>query len=516
MKSTVKVSISRSAFHLDSDAYDVLHGYLEKLGKYFEHKEGGKEIVSDIEERLAELLTARIAAPEQVITASMVDEVIRIMGMPDDMDDGGENSDAADDDASFLSAQNKKRRLYRDTDNRILGGVCSGLAAYFNQDIAFWRLCFVLLVPAIHFIASAFIFGQHRVQSAVVLSFITYFISWIVIPPIRHRVTITDIQRNVEDKINTARQKWEKQGKVWTSGMEEELLAIETRYKDSLLVRGFKLLLRLVAMAVGIVLLITAVGGLIVALTLLSKIYIVWGMSLFSLLDYVVIGMNFTLLKLLLILVLFLPLLGLAYIGVKAFIGFRDKFKIGATMFLLWLAAFATLAITSISSIIAFHPPHVDETAHLYLPAQYDTLYINIPDEYKNINQTIYTPHSTGVFTIASWTADAGDAQRELLFPAIIITDSEGADSMKIASFQIGISELTPFADDTLRKYSAHDMLCGAQLTLHPFAHKQTNLLNNSITVICMSIPKGKTVKLLYNNYVGKCVDAPPPQEARD
>jgi phage shock protein PspC (stress-responsive transcriptional regulator) len=505
MKSTVKVSISRSAFHLDSDAYEVLHDYLDKLEKYFAHKEGGKEIVSDIEERLAELLTARITMPEQVITTTMVDEVIRIMGMPNDMDDSGANGNAAEDEASSSPAQNKKRRLYRDTNNRILGGVCSGLAAYFNHDITFWRLGFVLFFP----VTQSFIFGRPHLQSAVILSLIAYFILWIIIPPIRHRITISDIQRNVEDKINTARQKWEKQGKVWTSGMEEELLTLGAKYKDSTLVRGLKLLLRLVMVGVGIALLIMAAGGLIALtlLTLLSKAHVAWDMSLFDILDYAVTGMNLILFKSLLILVLFLPLLGLVYIGIKAFIDFRDKFRIGLTMFLLWLAAFITLAIVSIASVMAFHPPYVDKTAHSYLPAQYDTLYVNIPAEYKNISQTIYNiPHSNDVFTIASWIANAGDAQHELLFPAVIITEGEVADSIQIVSFRIGASVLTSFVDDTLREYPAHDMLCGSQLTLYPFAHKKTNPLKNSITVISISIPKGKTVKLLHNKYVvGRC-----------
>jgi phage shock protein PspC (stress-responsive transcriptional regulator) len=168
MKSTIKVSISRSAFHLDSEAYEALCNYLNCLEKHFEGKEGGKEIVSDIEARIAELLSARIDAPDQVITPTMAEEVIGIMGRPDDMDDHAEYSAAP--------PLRWGKRLYRDVNNKMIGGVCSGLAAYFNIDVVFPRLFF------------AFIFIGYSIAGVSFgncISLLVYLVLWIVIAPAR-------------------------------------------------------------------------------------------------------------------------------------------------------------------------------------------------------------------------------------------------------------------------------------------------------------------------------------------
>ncbi|MDR0738469.1 MAG: PspC domain-containing protein, partial [Prevotellaceae bacterium] len=350
MKSTVKVSISRSAFHLDSDAYEMLRDYLDRLEKHFKGKDGGKEIVSDIEERLAELLTARISTPEQVVSPALVEEVIGIMGMPDDMETGGMEYGAG-----MPSPQNR-RRLYRDVQDKMLGGVCSGVAAYFGIDVTWSRLLFVLFLIG---------FSVPGISISGLL-IVAYVVLWIIVPPavtVRERMemrnnntTISDIQKKVEDEINTLRQKWERKGKQWTPEIEREVLGagIGARHQEHALVRLFKLGLRAIMIFFGVIFLIVAVCGLLALPLCLFVGTVLSDVVLFDLFDLVAFDMNLTLFKVLLSIVLLLPLLGLLYIGTKAIVGFRGRFKIGLVMFLLWLAACVTLVVSVSSSALGF------------------------------------------------------------------------------------------------------------------------------------------------------------------
>lgn len=132
------VNLAGMLFHIDSDGYEIVNAYLQEIQNYFPNEEG-KEIIQEIEARLAELFTEKINNKKQVISAEDVNEAIEIIGYPEDFSDSGENNKKEE--------QNMKgnKRLYRDPDNRILGGVCAGLGAYFNIEPVLIRLIFVLI-----------------------------------------------------------------------------------------------------------------------------------------------------------------------------------------------------------------------------------------------------------------------------------------------------------------------------------------------------------------------------------
>jgi phage shock protein PspC (stress-responsive transcriptional regulator) len=165
MNKTVTINISGIIFHIEEDAYDSLSKYLSTIKGYFSKTDGGNEIMSDIEARIAELLQAKVNASKQVILMSDVEQVMNIMGKPEEF--GGdqpkeENTDYQN--SNTYGDEKLKRRLFRDPDEKAIGGVCSGLAAYFNIDIVWVRLAMFLLI----------FFGG--------LSLWVYFILWIVIP----------------------------------------------------------------------------------------------------------------------------------------------------------------------------------------------------------------------------------------------------------------------------------------------------------------------------------------------
>jgi phage shock protein PspC (stress-responsive transcriptional regulator) len=160
MKRSVTINLAGLVYNIDEDAFQMLKDYLDKIEKKFKNDEASSDIMHDIEARIAEILNERITHERQVVTVKDVEEIIRTMGHPNDYT--GEEHDEQKDTSSSYSAG--YRRMYRDPDNRIIGGVCSGLAAYWRIDPSILRVIFVLLT----------IFGLAGI--------LIYLILWIVLP----------------------------------------------------------------------------------------------------------------------------------------------------------------------------------------------------------------------------------------------------------------------------------------------------------------------------------------------
>jgi len=145
MNKTVSVNIGGFAFIVEENAYHILQSYLTKVKSKFSADEA--EIMVDIEARIAELLKEKIEGSKEVIDEDDINEVIDIMGQPEDyQDDDLENTSTNQDDAEYVEAESIKRKLFRDTDNSVIGGVCSGLAKYFDVDVSLIRFLFIFFV----------------------------------------------------------------------------------------------------------------------------------------------------------------------------------------------------------------------------------------------------------------------------------------------------------------------------------------------------------------------------------
>ncbi len=164
MKKTFSVNLGNRVFYIDEDAYIRLKAYLDTIERYFSDEKERTDIINDIETRLSELFTDRFAGNRQVITMEDVQEAIKIMGNPQEI--GGEGKQIADEEPVYDSyrATSQRRRLYRDDDNRVIGGVCSGLGTYFDIDPVIIRIVLLVLF---------FVFG---------FGFLLYLILWIVVP----------------------------------------------------------------------------------------------------------------------------------------------------------------------------------------------------------------------------------------------------------------------------------------------------------------------------------------------
>ncbi|MCK5029740.1 MAG: PspC domain-containing protein [Bacteroidales bacterium] len=149
MKTTITINLGGIVFHIDDDAYKILHTYLIAIEKQFTSDDDRKEIMSDVEARLSELFTETLGQKRDVIMKDDVSKVVGIMGEPEDfMDEETKKETAGSSDReSKRKRMNYKttKRLYRDPDNRILGGVCGGLGNYFNIDPIVFRIIFILV-----------------------------------------------------------------------------------------------------------------------------------------------------------------------------------------------------------------------------------------------------------------------------------------------------------------------------------------------------------------------------------
>ncbi len=150
MKKTLTVNLGGAVYHIDEDAYRLLDDYLNNLRMHFRKQQGAEEIVNDMENRIAELFTEKITASKQVVTITDVEEVIARMGTPEDFGDAGENAESSKakegETKQTYYRTTTKRRCFRDPDNKMLGGVAAGLAAYLGWDPTIMRIVMIALI----------------------------------------------------------------------------------------------------------------------------------------------------------------------------------------------------------------------------------------------------------------------------------------------------------------------------------------------------------------------------------
>lgn len=197
MEKTFTININGTVFYIEEDAYETLNKYLVKLKKHFGNSEEGKEIESDIEARIAEIFTEKLTEEKNVVTLHWVNEVIERLGTPESF------AEEIGDDEPLPGQQKRKRRLYRDPENRVLSGVCGGLAVYFNMDLAILRIIVVVLI---------------LITSGTGL--LVYLILWIAVPKAVNTaqrlemrgkaVTVKNIEKFIKEEVNSVKESYNK------------------------------------------------------------------------------------------------------------------------------------------------------------------------------------------------------------------------------------------------------------------------------------------------------------------
>jgi phage shock protein PspC (stress-responsive transcriptional regulator) len=140
MKKTNYINLSGMAFKIEEDAYERLSAYLDDIEAHLEQEEEASETLTDIETRIAELFSAVLLSSDNAVTITEVEDVIKTLGKPEDF----VSQENAEKPKNQKRGSWRSRRLYRDPNNRIIGGVCSGLGTYFNVDPVLFRIIFVI------------------------------------------------------------------------------------------------------------------------------------------------------------------------------------------------------------------------------------------------------------------------------------------------------------------------------------------------------------------------------------
>jgi len=195
MNKTVNINLAGMVFHINEDAFEILNNYLNTLKNYFKNEESADEILKDIEGRIAELFTERLNKKEAV-SLTDVNEIITIMGEPSQYDDEIEQEKPQEQQHKEEDLRKgKRRKVFRDEEGRMIGGVCSGMANYFDISVFWSRIIFFFLL---------FIMGP----GAPFL----YIMFWIALPSAKttaeklemkgEKVNINNIEKNIKDELN--------------------------------------------------------------------------------------------------------------------------------------------------------------------------------------------------------------------------------------------------------------------------------------------------------------------------
>ncbi len=338
MKKTLYINLNGFAFHIDEDAYEKLNQYLKKIERSFADEDEAKEIVADIEARIAELFTGKKKSAEEVITLTQVEEVISTMGEPQDIADEEEAQEkSSTQETTVPPTPQYRKRLYRDPENRYLGGVCGGLGAYFDMDPLVFRIIFLI----------AFIlYGA---------SLPVYLILWIVMP-----------------KASTITQKLEMRGPAsyekWEQNLKNEYQEVTQKFKQSKTYQNFsdgvnrgsdamgnvlRIIVRVLVSIIGVALMIGTLAvlvSLILAFTFGFTFFDFSGAGNYfaSIPTYFMSGTDLMLGTIGLLTVTCIPILLLFYAGFRMVFRFRSGARwLGITFLVLWIAGLVLLVYTS-------------------------------------------------------------------------------------------------------------------------------------------------------------------------
>jgi phage shock protein PspC (stress-responsive transcriptional regulator) len=405
MKKTIQINIGGRHFYMDEDAFHKLNHYLESLKAHFA-KEGetGKEIMEDIEQRIAELLEKKITDGKQAVSLDDVNEAIGILGKVEDFVYEGTNGGTRD---YEQYGRRDSRRFYRDEDNNYIGGVAAGMGAYFDIDPLWLRLAFIALI---------FLHG---------LGILIYGILWIVVPKARttneklqmHGIPVT--LSTIKDSVNAEYDKV-KAGLYTINrspGAERTRNAIENLFRAIGLV--FVAILKFIIGTIGVVFLIT--GTIFLALMIMFLVGFtpvlghlqIWdGVPFPFMSNFFLNSTHYYLLVIALVILVVIPIIALIYGGIKILFNIRTKHNVlRAFLLVTWVVALVFfISILAMNSTNFAAETSGKQTSRIEAK-KYPRLYIEVRDnsqdkkimqysifdqqfEYSQYDKSLYTqPH---------------------------------------------------------------------------------------------------------------------------
>jgi len=269
MNKTVNINLAGTFFHIDDDAFAKLTRYLDAIRRSFSDPQGQDEIIRDIEARIAELFSEKIEDDSQVITLKELDEVITVMGQPEDyIIDEEIFEDTPDSKKRRTRSSSSYKQLFRDIDNKFIAGVSSGLSHYLNIDALWIRLIWIVLV----------LIGWGT-------PILIYILLWVLVPAAestsdklkmeREPINISNIEKkfkegyeNVADKVKDVDiDKYKQKAKSGVTGLFTTL--------GSIFLVIFKIFVKFIGILLIIISLSTLIGLIVGLFTTLGSIFLV-------------------------------------------------------------------------------------------------------------------------------------------------------------------------------------------------------------------------------------------------
>lgn len=379
MKKTFTINIGGNIFHIDEDAYEKLNGYIKTLRDHFNHTQGKEEILSDIESRIAELLQERMAESRHVITLDDIEKIIAILGEPTDFEDEPESSSEPP-----MDSLRGPKRLYRDPENQIIGGVCGGLGAYFRIDPLWFRILFIFFLLA---------WGT---------GVIAYLILWIALPKATttteklemkgEKVTIDNIERSIKEEFEQIRHRLNDLASHAKGNYKKTRINTRGNLVENV-THGFvsvlKVVFRVLVIVLGIALLLT---GIFMLISFFAVYFGYEGVFIadhheivqmpFRTLFYLFMpsGTSFGFFNIGLILFIGVPLVMLIYNASRMIFRF-DRIKYtGLTAFNIWLIGVIIVAIFGFKAMKHFRFEEISEREININQLTGDTLYLNLKE----------------------------------------------------------------------------------------------------------------------------------------
>ncbi len=383
MNKTFTININGLIFNIEEDAYDLLHNYLLKLKKHFGDNEEGREIISDIEARISEIFSEKISGDSKVITYKSVEEIIKTMGTPEDFAVG-----SGDEEDFFDSGNKRQKRLYRDPEHRVFGGVCGGLGAYFNMDPLVVRIIFVILT----FITSG-------------TGLLAYLILWIAVPKATttaqrlemqgREATVKNIEKSIKDEIDEVKKSYDKFMASDTNAKIKKSVDNAGKATSGM----FRAIFKIAVIILGAVLIISGFFGLlgmissaVIGYSIVQDWPLVWSPELRipDFLNYFVDPGTVTPGIVAVGFLAGIPLLAMLYIGSKLVFRYKsNNVAIGLSMTGLWLIALFFLVVISTGQVVNFKNRSSVVTATTLKCDSCRTLYLQLAeDRYEDYDKT--------------------------------------------------------------------------------------------------------------------------------
>ena len=475
MKKTVTVNIGGIVFHIEETAYEKLQSYLSNIKSYFTLSDGRDEIIQDIETRIAEMFSEKITNSRMVVTDADVEEVMKQLGKPSEVAGADEESSTSEN----SNQERAEKKLFRDPDDKIVGGVCSGVAHYFGIQPLWLRLLLVFTI--IYFGAGLLL----------------YIILWIVIPKANNSseklamkgkpINLDTIKETIEEDVNDFTERVKGKKPLFQKGTTRLARFVEDVI--SIVLQILKFIAKFIGAIISIILFILLFGLMLALLGItgaLGDANIPVFLSNFVLspteMFIAILGIAFT---------IGIPLLLILYRVLRYLFNIRKEPKrVRTTAGVLWIIGVIMLGIIALSVSKNFGSK---QAASVSMPIQQpkgDTLYLN---------DVLINENTSDIFI--------GVSGNNNNFNIVTNQDTASLTLVDLDIVRADGNEFELVQEISSRGSSKQDALLGTKELQYKISQTDSSLsLSNYFSILPGKKFRGQTVHLLLKVPVGKSV----------